>query len=70
MNRNLLRGKLVSSGKTLGDLATELNISQQQLQNKLSGRNEFSCSQIQTCIDYLGLSPEELTGIFFDHKVE
>lgn len=70
MNRNLLRGKLMSRGKTLGDLAAELSISQQQLQNKLSGRNDFNCSQIQKCIDYLDLSPIELTEIFFDQKAE
>ena len=70
MNRNLLRGKLMSQGKTLGDLAEELGISQQALSAKVSGRHKFNSSQISTCITYLDLSPNELMSIFFADEVE
>lgn len=70
MNRNALRGKLISQGKNLGDLAKELGISRQALSGKICGRQGFTSTQISTCIKYLNLTPDELMTIFFADKVE
>jgi transcriptional regulator with XRE-family HTH domain len=60
-----LRGAVAENGYVLKDLAKELNIAQQTLNEKLHGRKQFTLDEmIRTC-NFLGTDMD----IFFDPEL-
>lgn len=67
MNKYKLEYEMKSQGITVGKLCKDLKISRSAFYRKCNGISEFTQSEIQNIVDYLGLSsPME---IFFEDKV-
>lgn len=69
MNCAELRASIARKSMTLRSLSDELNISEQTMQNKLSGTTEFKNSEIVKLAGLLSLSLEDVNQIFFDSNV-
>lgn len=69
MNTVLLKSQIVLHNKKMMDVANKLQISKSALYRKLKGNTEFTRSEIETLINYLGLSVETAMEIFFNEKV-
>lgn len=67
MNKVRLEYEMKKRGVTIGDMCTRLHCSRSAFYRKCTGRSEFTQSEIQEIIDFLGL--ETPIGIFFDEKV-
>lgn len=67
MNKYKLEYEMRSQGITVGKLCEDLNISRSAFYRKCNGVSEFTQSEIQNIVDYLGLSSP--MGIFFEDKV-
>ena len=67
MDKNKLKYEMRSRGITIDKLCLDLNISRSAFYRKCNGISEFTQSEIQNIVNYLGLdSPME---IFFAKKV-
>lgn len=67
MNRNKLETAMKEKGVTNLDMCQYLKMSRTAFYRKRTGKTEFTQSEIQKIVDYLGLrSPMD---IFFDEKV-
>jgi transcriptional regulator with XRE-family HTH domain len=66
MNRYKLEYEMKIRGITIGRMCHDLNISRSAFYKKCRGKSEFSLSEIQAIVDYLGL--ESPMGIFFPEK--
>lgn len=64
-DRNKFRGKVVSEGLTIADVAGQLNINPTTLHRKISGESEFTRKEIQQLRSILNMSAEEIDAIFF-----
>ena len=65
MNKALLEYKMKENGKSISDMCSMLGISRSAFYRKCNGKSEFTQSEIQKIVDFLGLvSPVE---IFFAH---
>lgn len=60
-----LRGALAGKGFTLLDMANELTITQQALNEKLQGRTQFTLEEMINTCNWL----DEQLDIFFDHRL-
>lgn len=69
MNLIALRQKMTEKNKSNKELAFELGISRSAMQRKLSGKTQFSQSELKVLISILQLSKAEILYIFFDDKV-
>lgn len=69
MNLIALRQKMIEKNKSNKELAFELGISRSAMQRKLSGKIQFSQSELKVLISILQLSKAEILYIFFDDKV-
>lgn len=69
MNLIALRQKMIEKNKSNKELAFELGISRSAMQRKLSGKTQFSQSELKVLISILQLSKDEILYIFFDDKV-
>ena len=65
MNKNLLKGKIVSKGLDINTFANEINVSKCALYRKLNGTSKFTCDEIQATKNTLALSNNEICDIFF-----
>ena len=70
MDKELLVYFVKRGGKTLEDLAKGIGISMKSLYNKMSGRTDFSASQIRAIAAFLGIGAKEICDIFFTDSVE
>ena len=68
MNLIALRQKMIEKNKSNKELAFELGISRSAMQRKLSGKTQFSQSELKVLISILQLSKAEILYIFFDEK--
>ena len=67
MNKALLEYKMQTKGKSITDMCEMLGISRSAFYRKCNGKSEFTISEIQKIVDFLGLvSPVE---IFFTQEV-
>lgn len=69
MNILLLKSQILLRNKKISDVAKELGLSKSGFYRKLSGKTEFTRTEIDTLIKYLGLSVEMAMDIFFKEKV-
>lgn len=67
MNKELLEYEMKKRGVTIGDMCAKLNISRSAFYRKCKGISEFTQSEIQAIVNYLGL--ESPVGIFFNVEV-
>lgn len=67
MDKYKLEYEMKSRGITIGKLCNELNISRSAFYRKCNGISEFTQSEIQSIVDYIGL--DSPMGIFFAEKV-
>lgn len=66
MNKDLLKGKIISKGKNIEEICKELEISRSAMYRKLNGVSFFNSKEIKKIINYLNLSNEEMNLIFFN----
>lgn len=69
IDKNKFRGKVVSEGLTMGNVAEMLNINPTTLHRKLSGESEFTRKEIQQLRGILNLSAEDVDLIFFSEEL-
>ena len=67
MDKIKLEFEMKSRGVTVGKLCEEIDISRSAFYRKCNGISEFTITEIQDIVDYLGL--ESPMGIFFAEKV-
>ena len=67
MDKIKLEFEMKSLGVTVGKLCEEIGISRSAFYRKCNGISEFTITEIQDIVDYLGL--ESPMGIFFAEKV-
>lgn len=70
MDKDLLVYYVKRGGKTLEDLAKGIGISTKSLYNKMSGRTDFSATQIRKIATVLNIGAKEICDIFFTGSVE
>lgn len=70
MDKDLLVYYVKRGGKTLDELAKGIGISTKSLYNKMSGRSDFSASQIRNIATFLSIGAKEICDIFFSSCVE
>lgn len=68
-DRLLFRGKVVSVGLTLSEVAKKLDINYSTLDRKMSGKSEFTRAEIQRIRTILGCTSEEIDRIFFAEEL-
>lgn len=66
MNKDLLKGKIISKGRNIEEICKELEISRSAMYRKLNGVSFFNSKEIKKIINYLNLSNEEMNLIFFN----
>ena len=67
MDKALLEYEMKKRGVSIADMCEKLDCSRSAFYRKCNGISEFTQSEIQTIVDYLGL--ESPVGIFFTGKV-
>lgn len=67
---NKLKIVIEDSGMTMVSVAAKSGILRETLYNKLSGKGEFTASEIEGIADALRLSVGQRNSIFFAKKVE
>ena len=65
MQANILKGKIVESGMTVGEFCEKAGFVRSTFDRKLNGKSVFNRDEIQKIIDTLGLSWEDAQKIFF-----
>lgn len=67
MDKALLEYEMKKRGVSIAEMCSKLNCSRSAFYRKCNGISEFTHSEIQAIVDYLGL--ESPMGIFFTTKV-
>lgn len=65
MQANILKGKIVESGMTVGEFCEKAGFVRSTFDRKINGTSEFNRDEIQTIIDTLKLTWEDAQKIFF-----
>ena len=69
MRANVLRGKIVERGMTIGEFCERANFVRSTFDRKLCGSSEFDREEIERIIDVLSLTWDETRFIFFTDEV-
>ena len=69
MRANVLKGKIVENGMTIGEFCEQAKFVRSTFDRKLSGASEFDRDEIERIIDVLGLTWDEARNIFFADEV-
>ena len=67
MDKALLEYEMKKRGVSIADMCAKLECSRSAFYRKCNGISEFTQSEIQTIVDYLGL--DSPVGIFFTNRV-
>lgn len=71
VNVNMLRGKIIEKGFTIGDVADFIEINRSSLYRKLEiTGTQLSISEANDIVIFLGLTKEETTSIFFSGVID
>lgn len=62
---NLFKAALVARGISQKELAAHLKINESTIYRKVQANGDFSREEINSIIEFLGLSAEEYKAIFF-----
>ena len=68
-DRNKFRGKVVSEGFTLAEVAEKIGINPATLDRKMSGKSDFTRAELQKLKRLLNLTDAELNEIFFAEEL-
>ena len=66
INLTLLNEKIVKSGMKRKAVAEKMNLTYAGLANKLSGKRDFSATEIKNMAHALHLTGEDILSIFFN----
>ena len=69
MNSALFKYYVARAGHTLTEVAEHLRINPSTLSRKMNGETDFTRGEIVEIKDYLGLSLEEVSAIFFTENL-
>ncbi|MBP3554014.1 MAG: helix-turn-helix transcriptional regulator [Clostridia bacterium] len=68
LNKNKLKGAIVSAGMTQKELASRIGMSENGFSSKLAGKSSFDASQIVKICDILGITDAgEKVSIFLSN---
>lgn len=70
VNTDKLKGKMRENRYTIKTLAKAINLSNTGLFNKIHGKKEFLCSELQSIKKVLNLTEDDFESIFFAQSVE
>lgn len=70
MNLKYLNDRIALSHVPITAIAQELGLSRQSLYLKMKGERDFKTSEVDKLCDFLRLTPEERTLIFFADSVD
>ena len=65
MNEMELRGEMVKHGFTMAKLAEAIGIGKKAMWNKLTGKSDFTQSEIKKISSVLNLDNDQIIAIFF-----
>lgn len=68
-DRKKFRGKVISEGYTLAEVAEKLQISPATLNRKMSGVSDFTRIELQRLRNILSMSDAEMNDIFFAEEL-
>ena len=66
MKGNRLKGMILYKDKTEAEIAAKLGISKRAMTDRITGRVEFTASEIKIIAQILELTYSEINHIFFD----
>ncbi len=66
---NILKSLIILNGKSISEVAEEMNISRTSLYRKISGKSQFTRKEISELISILKIEPYKAMEIFFNIKV-
>lgn len=66
---NILKSLIILNGKSISEVAEEMNISRTSLYRKISGKSQFTRKEMSELISILKIEPYKAMEIFFDIKV-
>ena len=66
---NILKSLIILNGKSIPEVAAEMNISRTSLYRKISGKSQFTRKEISELISILKIEPYKAMEIFFNIKV-
>ena len=69
MRANVLRGKIVEKGMTIGEFCDRANFVRSTFDRKLNGASEFDRDEIERIMVVLCLTWDETRNIFFTEDV-
>lgn len=69
MRANVLKGKIVERGMTIGEFCDMAKFVRSTFDRKLSGTSEFDRDEIERIMDVLDLTWDETRNIFFAEEV-
>ncbi|WWU65182.1 helix-turn-helix domain-containing protein [Clostridium baratii] len=69
MMEKILKSLVVLNGKTIPEVAKEMDISKSTLYKKLRGESQFTKKEISELINILKIEPCKAMEIFFNIKV-
>lgn len=69
MDTALLEYEMKKMEKSKDDICNELDISRTALYRKMTGRSDFTRTEISKLIKYLSLTDDKVISIFFNRKV-
>lgn len=66
MNKAKLKAVIARNGENQEQLSEAMGMALSALNERINGKREFRCSEIEKIVHRYKLSPEEATDIFFD----
>lgn len=66
MNKDLLKGKIFSKGKSIEEIYKSVGISKSAMYRKMNDKSYFTSKEIKKIVEILELTNVEMNEIFFN----
>ncbi len=66
MNKDLLKGKIFSKGKSIEEIYKSMGISKSAMYRKMNDKSYFTSKEIKKIVEILELTNVEMNEIFFN----
>lgn len=66
MNKDLLKGKIFSKGKSIEEIYKRIGISKSAMYRKMNDKSYFTSKEIKKIVEILELTNVEMNEIFFN----
>ncbi len=66
MNKDLLKGKIFSKGKSIEEIYKSVGISKSAMYRKMNDKSYFTSKEIKKIVEILKLTNVEMNEIFFN----